>query len=86
METDVKPVVKKTVKGTLLSVRSFGGYLSHLLFGLAVVGYLWTHNFDEMPASYIGVISGIVFFYYTKDTWRNIKVGTTSRDATETRP
>ena len=46
-----------------------------LIFATACIGYLITHNFDELPVSYWGTIAGVFAFYFMKETLRNVKFG-----------
>ena len=45
--------------------------LSGLTFATSCVGYLITHNFDELPVSYLSIIGGVFVFYFGKDFFRN---------------
>lgn len=37
-----------------------------ILFAIAVIGFLITHNFDELPTSYTTIIAGVFVFYFGK--------------------
>lgn len=47
-----------------------------VVFAAANIGYLITHNFDELPGSYQGIIAAVFAFYFMKETLRNFKFGT----------
>lgn len=40
--------------------------VSVILFAAAVMGYLITHNFNELPPSYTTIIAGVFVFYFGK--------------------
>jgi len=48
-----------------------------ITFMSSVMGYLITHNFDELPSSYQAIIAGVFVFYFGKDLIRGVKVTTT---------
>ena len=48
--------------------------LTALTFVTACVGFLITHNFDELPGSYQGIIAGVFGFYFTKAIFSGIKL------------
>jgi len=48
------------------SWRKTGTALSFLSFTYAVIGYCHTHNFDELPTSYLAIIGGVFVFYFGK--------------------
>ena len=46
--------------------------LSGVVWGFSAIGYLF--GLPELPASYIGMISGVWLFYFFKDTVRSAKL------------
>lgn len=44
------------------------------VFLVAQVGFLISHHFDELPASYWSVNAGVFSFYFLKDILRNVKI------------
>ena len=55
--------VFKEPDGTF-SWRKAGTALIFFVFAYACIGYLHTHNFDEFPVSYMGIIAGVFALYY----------------------
>ena len=49
------------------SWRKAGTALCYLVFGTANIGYLITHKFDELPASYLYILAGVFAFYFGKE-------------------
>ena len=45
-----------------------------VVFAAANLGYLITHQFDELPGSYQGIIAGVFAFYFMKETLRKIEI------------
>jgi membrane associated rhomboid family serine protease len=52
-------------------IMTFGALIC---FMASVLGHLVTHNFDELPASYQGIIAGVFAFYFMKSFFRKIGV------------
>jgi hypothetical protein len=48
--------------------------IAAVVFAAANLGYLITHNFDELPGSYQAIIASVFVFYFAKETMRNIKI------------
>ena len=46
-----------------------------LVFAMAQIGYLFAHNFDEMPTAYWAVDASVFAFYFMKETLQNIRIG-----------
>lgn len=44
-------------------------------FMSAVMGYLITNDFAELPGTYQAIISGVFAFYFMKSFFQNTKVG-----------
>lgn len=45
-------------------------------FMTSVIGYLITHDFGELPASYQAIIAGVFVFYFGKNILSNTKIST----------
>jgi uncharacterized membrane protein len=45
-----------------------------LIFATACIGYLITHNFEELPMTYNSIIGGVFLFYFTKGFYENKKI------------
>lgn len=45
-----------------------------VVFLMATIGYLIKHDFNELPASYQAIVSGIFVFYFGKRFLENIKI------------
>ena len=56
------------------SWRKTGAAICFLVFATACIGFLITHNFDELPTSYLGIIGGVFVFYFGKRMIEGIKV------------
>ena len=48
------------------SWRKAGTGLCFLLFAFIVIGYCITHNFNELPSSYLVIIGMVFTFYFAK--------------------
>ena len=48
------------------SWRKTGTAICFLVFATACIGFLITHNFNELPKSYQGIIGGVFVFYFGK--------------------
>ena len=56
------------------SWRKTGAALTFLSFTYAVIGHLHTHNFDELPQSYLLIIAGVFAFYFSKKLIEGIQL------------
>jgi uncharacterized membrane protein len=45
-----------------------------VIFLIASIGFLVKHNFDELPASYQAIVSGVFIFYFGKRFFENLKI------------
>lgn len=45
-----------------------------IIYLIAQMGYLITHNFDELPTAYWAVDASVFAFYFMKDVLRNVKI------------
>jgi len=45
-----------------------------ICFMAAQIGYLITHNFDQLPAPYWGSDAGVIVFYFSKQFFEGVKI------------
>ncbi len=55
-----------TEKDGTFSWRKTGTAICFSTFATACIGFLITHNFDELPGTYQGIIAGVFVFYFGK--------------------
>ena len=58
----------------VFSWRKAGTALIFILFAYCVSGYCITHNWDEIPGTYQGIIAMVFFFYFAKEGIRNATI------------
>lgn len=61
-----------TDKDGTFSWRKAGTALIFFLFAYCVAGYCITHNFDEIPGTYQGIIAMVFVFYFAKESLRKM--------------
>ena len=62
------------------SWRKAGTGLCFLLFTISVIGYLIKHGFDELPDSYMYIITLVFVFYFLKKPLENISFSVKPKD------
>lgn len=66
-------------KSGIFSWRKAGTAIVFLIFAFACIGYGFKHNFDELPASYLSIISGVFAFYFFKDVINRLSISGTDK-------